>query len=108
MKHPDCRDCRHAADVLVRLGYSGNDALCTAHAPDEALDTPERALQRRLSVIWGNEVAQGYRYVPKASPGRAPGSLGWDVFDRKTGKFILSRKKIRKLTKEQVVEKLHN
>ncbi len=72
---------------------------------DATKDSPEVALQRRLSVIWGNKPP--YRYVPRAIPGRAPGSLGWDVFDRKTQKFITS-KAVRRLTFEDVCEKLPN
>ena len=63
-------------------------------------------LQRRLAVIWGNKPPD--RYVPRAIPGRATGSGGWHVFDRKTQKFITSKKAIKRLTFEDVCEKLVN
>lgn len=65
-----------------------------------ALDDVE--LRRRLNVVWLNEPP--CRYVPKAFT-RNGG--GWGVFDRKTGKF-LKNSKVKKLTFENVCEKLVN
>lgn len=65
-----------------------------------------KELHRRLAVIWQNKPP--YRYVPRASPGRGPDGVAWDVFDRKTQKFITNKKAILRLTFEDCCEKIVN
>lgn len=51
-------------------------------------------LKRILGVVFTNE--NDKRYIPRAIPGRAPGSLGWNVWDQREGMF-LSDKEVRKI-----------
>lgn len=45
-----------------------------------------RKLQKKLAIVFEN--GDGARYVPKASPGRPPGSGAWDVFDQRKQRFL--------------------
>ncbi len=63
--------------------------------------TKDIELNRRLAVVWMNEPPS--RYIPRAL-GNGP---GWDVWDRKRGRF-LKRKEIKQLSFEQVCEKLEH
>lgn len=43
-------------------------------------------MERKLSIVFDN--GDDARYVPKASPGRPPGSYAWDVFDQREDRFL--------------------
>jgi hypothetical protein len=66
--------------------------------------THDEELDRRLRVIWINADSKEswalHRYVPKS----LDGGTGWDVWDKKRGRF-LKRKEIKRLTFDDCSEK---
>lgn len=46
----------------------------------------KRRLHRKLGIVFNN--GDEKRYIPRAIPNRAPGSLGWLAFDQQFDQFL--------------------
>ena len=86
------------------------EALLAQDAIDKKKN-PKRAMMNRVKAVWSNYNSpdgNSYRLQPRPSPGHPPSSTAWEIFDRKTGKFVIGRKNILKLTFQDCKEKLPN